>query len=133
MNNEQIRHFAITGNGKGSFPLAVTLLNGDTYGLIIGSSNLDLNPSASNLRGKRTPRPVSERTPNLTDMRVLRHLNPEVNKSAIMFEADETIESDDSIPLIHYRTTAEFLHDLENCNNDIGRMLSSVDNFRLKQ
>lgn len=131
MNKTEIREFAITGTKEGNFPLLITLPDGEAYELIIGSSNIDVNPKVSGLSKSRPVKPVSERTPNLTDMRVLRYLSPEVYTGDIIIEVNIGIELEEHVPSYTYRTTAAFLQDLENCDNDIGRMLSDADNFRL--
>lgn len=133
MNKDDIRHFAVTGSENGKFFIEVKFPEQPPYYLIIGSCNPNVNRE---LKPHLSVVPVSARTPNMQDMRVLRYLSPEnltESLTGVSISASSTNGLNASCLTFNYRSSSEFLHDLELCDNDIGRMLSNTDNFRLIQ
>lgn len=133
MNKDDIRHFAVTGSENGKFCIQVKFPQQAPYYLMIGSCNPNVNRG---LKPHLSVVPVSARTPNMQDMRVLRYLNPEnlpESLTGVTILASSTNGLKASCTIFNYRSSSEFLHDLELCDNDIGRMLSNTGNFRLIQ
>lgn len=129
----QVRDLAIKGTKDGDYYLRVVPKGQTAYAIVVGSSNPDVNPRIRMGKMRIQP-PVSERTPALLDLRVLRYLRSKGPYSIIegvhlsTFPADELVNYQE---VYHYRSTSEFLQDLERCNNDMGKMLSVRDNLRL--
>lgn len=127
MNNTDIRKLACDPTRDGRFYLEVIIPNFPPYVVSFGSSNVMLRPGYQ-------AHPTVSPYPNMNDMRILRYLNPEnlpESTTGFLIEHLEAIEIEDDCPHFMYASALDFLSDLEKCNNDIGRMLSSTGNFLL--
>lgn len=130
MTPEEIRTIAVSGGDNAVFYFNVVnrTLNLDYY-LSVGTSNPEINPALSRLKNP-VRKPVSERTPTMSDMRMLKLLRAEdLGGCEVTYLSRKPDLYDDDV-CYHYRTTNEFLIDLESCKGDYGTLLTIEGNMK---
>lgn len=138
MKPTEIRDIVLQGGHNGVFNFLVTnLITQDQYILSMGTSNAEINPALRlNKKPNATPKPLALRTPSLTDLKALSLLHSKMSETltgrlTIDYVKDISEVNGEDLPQYIYRTTGEYLHDLDAVNKDVCKLLTDANNFRL--